>query len=89
MTGSTDVRKPCELLGRATAELSDVATIVDRLTRVSEPTMELIEAKRAVHTALVSLHALDAAIRSVAPAEVTPRGPRVSHEGNGAGPPAW
>ena len=87
MTGSTDVSKPCELLGKATAELSDVAAIVDGLTRVSEPTMELIEAKRAVHSALVSLGALDAAIRSVAPAEVSPRGPCVSQEGKGAGRP--
>jgi hypothetical protein len=87
MTGATEVGGPCEVLARATAELLDVAGIVESLIRVSEPTIELIEAKRAVHGALVSLHALDSAIGSVSPAETTPQGQRVSLGGNRASRP--
>lgn len=40
---------------RVTAELYEVAAAVDRVSEVSHPSMELLEASRAIRSALVSL----------------------------------
>jgi hypothetical protein len=43
------------LLYRATSDLSIIAAAVDRVGEMSDPTMELLEASRAIHNALVFL----------------------------------
>jgi hypothetical protein len=43
------------VLHEATAELSNIAVAVDRASEVPNPTMEILEASRAIHSALVFL----------------------------------
>jgi hypothetical protein len=44
------------LLYEATSDLSTIAAAVDRVGKMSDPTMELLEVSRALHTALVVLN---------------------------------
>lgn len=62
MTSSMDFESREELLRKATSELTDVATAIDRLYDCSNPSMELIEATRAIHGALSAVGALDASL---------------------------
>ena len=43
------------VMHQVTAELSEIASAVDRVSESSHPTMELLEASRAIQSALVSL----------------------------------
>ena len=49
-------------MGKASAELTDVAATIDWLCDCSDPSIELIEATRAVHGALIALGALGASL---------------------------
>jgi hypothetical protein len=51
-TGNVDISP---IMDRVTAELNDIAAAVDRVSEVSHPTVELLEASRAIQSALVSL----------------------------------
>jgi hypothetical protein len=62
MAMSKGVGHPVETLGRARAELARVVAMVDRLYDSSHLTLELLEAKRAVHSALMALAALDVSL---------------------------
>jgi hypothetical protein len=44
------------VMHRVTEELSEIAVAVDRVSEASHPTMELLEASRAIQSALVSLN---------------------------------
>jgi hypothetical protein len=66
VAGSTDLGKPGELLGKANAELTDVAATIDWLCDCSNPSIELIEATRAIHGALIALAALGASLNDAA-----------------------
>jgi histidinol phosphatase-like enzyme len=77
---SMDLVRRTELLGRATAELSDVAATIDWLCDCSNPSIELIEATRAVHGALNAVGALGDSLSDVQSA--FPRG-RAFSSGNG------
>jgi hypothetical protein len=55
MTGSTAGEYPGDLLIQARSALMGVATTIDRLSSSAGPSMELLEARRAVHNALVAL----------------------------------
>jgi hypothetical protein len=46
---------PRRVLHEATVELSNIATAVDLASDVPNPTMEILEASRAIHSALVFL----------------------------------
>jgi len=61
MAESTDWGYPGGLLDKATTDLISVAAIIDCIYDPSHPSMELLEAKRAVHNALVVLGAWDGA----------------------------
>jgi hypothetical protein len=52
MAGNGDTRR---VMHRVTAALNDIAAVVDRVSELSHPTMELLEARRAIQSALVSL----------------------------------
>ena len=80
MAGSIDLGSRAELLGRATVELVDVSTTIDRLYDCSNHSMELIEATRAIHVALNAVGALSASLSDAQSAR--PRGQAVS-SGNG------
>lgn len=62
MAGSIDLESRTELLGKATAELTDVAATIDWLYDCSNPSVELIEATRAIHGALNAVGALGASL---------------------------
>ncbi|HXQ61054.1 MAG TPA: hypothetical protein VN796_01900 [Acidimicrobiales bacterium] len=59
MAGSSHVGYPAESVGKATAELTRIAAMIDSLSESSSPSMELLEAERTVHGALLALLALD------------------------------
>ena len=44
------------LINQAKAELRAIAAAVDRVSEVSHPTVELLDARRAIYTALVVLN---------------------------------
>jgi hypothetical protein len=46
---------PSRVMSWVTAELNEIAAAVDRAMQQSRPTMELLEASRAIRNALVSL----------------------------------
>ncbi len=56
MDGVSDVGYPDRLLCQATAELIGVAAMIDCIDDSSDGSMELLEAKRAIHNALVALN---------------------------------
>lgn len=55
MAASTDAGVSRRVLRRAEAELASVVSEVDDLCATSRPTMELLEASRCLHQALVVL----------------------------------
>ncbi len=55
MGGSGESGAPGRLIDKATASLMNVASMVDCLYDSSSQSMELLEAKRAIHNALVAL----------------------------------
>lgn len=55
MTRSTAGEHPEDLLLQARSALTGVAATIDRLSNSTGPSMELLEARRAVHNALVAL----------------------------------
>jgi hypothetical protein len=55
----TDRGSPGECLGRAKAQLIDVADTIKSMRDCSRVSIELIEATRAIHTALIALGALE------------------------------
>ncbi|HEY1988214.1 MAG TPA: hypothetical protein VGG43_02010 [Acidimicrobiales bacterium] len=52
ISGDADTSR---VMHRVTAELGEIAAVVDRVSEVSPPTVELLEARRAIQSALVSL----------------------------------
>ena len=80
MAGSMDLESRTECLGKATAELTEVAAIIDWLSDCSSPSIELIEATRAIHGALNAVGALDA---SLSDAQSARRPGRAISSGNG------
>jgi len=55
MTGSTADEFPKVLLLRARSALMGVAATIERVSSATGPSLELLEARRAVHEALVAL----------------------------------
>lgn len=80
MAGSMDLKNRAERLGKAAAELTDIAATIDWLYDCSDPSMELIEATRAVHGALSVLGTLSASLSDALTAQ--PPG-RAMSSGNG------
>ena len=62
MAGPLDLESPTERLHKAKVELADVAATIDWLYDCPHPSMELIEATRAIHGALNAVGALNASL---------------------------
>ncbi len=80
MAGSTDLEYPGELLCQARAEFISVAAMIDCLDDTSHPSIELIEAKRAIHSALMALGALGDALDTSPGADAMTRTERVTQK---------
>jgi len=62
VAGSIDLESRIRRLDKATAELTDVVATIDWLYACSDPSIELIEATRAIHGALNAVGALDGSL---------------------------
>ena len=68
MADWTDCGYPGGLVCKATADLISIGAMVECLYDPSHPSMELLEAKRAIHNALVALGAWSGALDNAKPA---------------------